>query len=95
VVVLPAPLAPISATTSPSPTVRSSSRTTAASSYEGLDATGDELIDQLAALGPPDRCAATIREFAEAGADSVVLVAPPDHDVDVGVLGRELLPLVH
>jgi 5,10-methylenetetrahydromethanopterin reductase len=62
--------------------------------YEGLDATGDELIDQLAALGPPERCAATIRGFAEAGADSVVLVAPPDRDVDLAALGRELLPLV-
>jgi len=28
-------------------------------------------------------------------ADSVVLVAPPDHDVEVAALGREHLPLVH
>ncbi len=58
--------------------------------FDGLDATGDDLIDRLAALGPPERCAATIGELAEAGADSVVLVPPPGLDVDVATLGREL-----
>jgi 5,10-methylenetetrahydromethanopterin reductase len=58
--------------------------------FDGLDATGDDLIDQVAVLGPPDRCAETIAALAEAGADAVVLVPPPGLEVDVAALGREL-----
>jgi 5,10-methylenetetrahydromethanopterin reductase len=58
--------------------------------FDGLDATGDDLIDSLAALGPPERCAETIAAIGEAGVDAVVLVAPPGQEVDVAALGRDL-----
>jgi alkanesulfonate monooxygenase SsuD/methylene tetrahydromethanopterin reductase-like flavin-dependent oxidoreductase (luciferase family) len=61
--------------------------------YEGLDSVGPDVIDRVAAVGPPERCAEAIAARAAAGADSVVLVGPPGHDVDVAALGRELLPL--
>jgi 5,10-methylenetetrahydromethanopterin reductase len=58
--------------------------------FDGLDATGDDLLDQVAALGPPERGAETIAGIGEAGVDAVVLVAPPGQEVDVAALGREL-----
>ena len=60
--------------------------------FDGLDSVGDDLIDQLAALGPPEQCAATIAALGYAGADAVVLVPPPGQEVDVRAFGRELLP---
>ena len=53
----------------------------------------DEWIDRVAVVGTPEQCAATVRELASAGADSVVLV-PPAPGADVQALGRELLPLL-
>jgi 5,10-methylenetetrahydromethanopterin reductase len=52
----------------------------------------DALIGRAGVVGTPEECAASIRALAEAGADSVVLVPQPDHDVDPRALA-ELLPL--
>jgi 5,10-methylenetetrahydromethanopterin reductase len=52
----------------------------------------DALIGRASVAGTPDECAATIRALGEAGADSVVLVPQPAHDVDPRALA-ELLPL--
>jgi len=58
--------------------------------FDGLDSIGDDLIDRLAALGPPEQCAATIAALRQAGADAVVLVPPPGLDVDPAYLGKGL-----
>ena len=59
----------------------------------GDTADTDALIARAGVAGTPDECAATIRALGEAGADSVVLVPQPAHDVDPRALA-ELLPLV-
>jgi 5,10-methylenetetrahydromethanopterin reductase len=52
----------------------------------------DALIGRAGVVGTPEECAAAIRALAKAGADSVVLVPQPTHDVDVRAFG-ELLAL--
>jgi alkanesulfonate monooxygenase SsuD/methylene tetrahydromethanopterin reductase-like flavin-dependent oxidoreductase (luciferase family) len=55
----------------------------------------DEWIDQLAVVGPPEACAASIGRLVEAGADSVVLVPLPDKDLDeLDLFAGRLLPLL-
>jgi 5,10-methylenetetrahydromethanopterin reductase len=52
----------------------------------------DALAARAGVVGTPEECAASIRALGEAGADSVVLVPQPAHDVDVRAFG-ELLTL--
>jgi 5,10-methylenetetrahydromethanopterin reductase len=52
----------------------------------------DALIGRAGVVGTPEECVASIRALGEAGADSVVLVPQPTHDVDVPAFG-ELLTL--
>jgi len=52
----------------------------------------DALIGRASVAGTPEQCVASIRALGEAGADSVVLVPHPAHDVDPRALA-ELLPL--
>jgi len=52
----------------------------------------DALIGRAGVVGTPEECAASIRALAEAGADSVVLVPQPAHDVEPRAFG-ELLTL--
>ncbi len=55
----------------------------------------DEWIDQLAVVGPPEACAASIGRLVEAGADSVVLIPLPDKDLDeLDLFAGRLLPLL-
>jgi 5,10-methylenetetrahydromethanopterin reductase len=58
-----------------------------------VDHVDDDLVDRLAVAGTPERCAASIRALAAAGADSVVLV-PPAPGADAARIARELLPLL-
>jgi len=53
-------------------------------------------IDDLTIAGTPDECAARIREYYEAGVDSVALFPmPPEHIDDlVRVTGEKVLPLL-
>ena len=53
----------------------------------------DEWIDRLAVVGTPEDCAAAIRAFGDAGADSVVLV-PPRPGADPQAIAGALLPLL-
>lgn len=52
----------------------------------------DALIGRAGVVGTPEECVASIRALGEAGADSVVLVPQPTHDVDLPAFG-ELLTL--
>jgi alkanesulfonate monooxygenase SsuD/methylene tetrahydromethanopterin reductase-like flavin-dependent oxidoreductase (luciferase family) len=52
----------------------------------------DALIGRAGVVGTPEECAASIRALGEAGADAVVLVPQPAHDVDPRALA-EVLPL--
>jgi alkanesulfonate monooxygenase SsuD/methylene tetrahydromethanopterin reductase-like flavin-dependent oxidoreductase (luciferase family) len=55
----------------------------------------DEWIDQLAAVGPPETCAAAIGRLVDAGADSVVLVPLPDKNLaELDLFAGRLLPLL-
>lgn len=55
----------------------------------------DAWLDQLAALGPPEACAAAIGRLAKAGAGSVVLVPLPDKGVDeLDHFASRLLPIL-
>jgi alkanesulfonate monooxygenase SsuD/methylene tetrahydromethanopterin reductase-like flavin-dependent oxidoreductase (luciferase family) len=52
----------------------------------------DALVGRAGVVGTPEECAASLRALAEAGADSVVLVPQPAHDVEPRALA-ELMPL--
>lgn len=57
----------------------------------------DAWLDDLAAAGTPEQARATIERLVAAGADSVVLVAPPSANPDdwLEAIGRDLLPLLN
>ena len=66
----------------------------------GLGDGGDNLTDatlqSMAAVGAPADCARAIGDWADAGADCVVLVAGgPDPRASYERLARDVLPLVH
>jgi alkanesulfonate monooxygenase SsuD/methylene tetrahydromethanopterin reductase-like flavin-dependent oxidoreductase (luciferase family) len=52
----------------------------------------DALVGRAGVVGTPEECAETIRALGEAGADSIVLVPQPTHDVHPRAYG-ELLAL--
>jgi 5,10-methylenetetrahydromethanopterin reductase len=61
----------------------------------GENADAEAVIESAAVAGTPEQCAAKVRAIAGAGADSVVLVPPPEVDLDVRALGHELRPHLH